>query len=178
MSKPNSVADFWAKVAVSATDECWEWTRGTDNFGYGLFRWGGRKQLRTHRLAYILTYGDTKTLCVLHRCDNPPCCNPAHLFLGTRADNVADRHTKGRDSQTFGAANHRAKLTDMDVRAICSIHAQGGITFAGLAAQYGVSSSTISRVVRRLRWTHVCNAGPGWKPGMPLVGRNGETLAL
>lgn len=90
---------FWAKVKISSEpDDCWEWTGGINPNGYG--RIGSHKygeQYSTHRLAYKLTHGEiTDGLFVLHSCDNRKCCNPAHLFLGTHKDNVADMINKGR----------------------------------------------------------------------------------
>ena len=85
---------FWSKVHV--TNGCWLWTRCRRKDGYGKLGLFG-EIVYAHRVAWLLTNGPIpKGLCVLHHCDNPPCCNPDHLFLGTRADNATDRDTKGR----------------------------------------------------------------------------------
>ena len=88
-------ARFWPKMDKCAEDACWEWSAAKDNWGYGLFY--GDSFTRAHRMAWVLTNGPIpEGLCVLHACDNPPCCNPAHLWLGTHLDNARDRENKGR----------------------------------------------------------------------------------
>lgn len=85
---------FWAKVRKS--DGCWPWIKSRQPYGYGRFNYQG-KQVQAHRVAWILTNGPIPDdLCVLHSCDNPPCCNPDHLFLGTKGDNNRDCIRKGR----------------------------------------------------------------------------------
>ena len=88
---------FWRRVAIRSANECWEWRGSRLPTGYGMLRWGHRK-IYSHRLAFALAYGVLpKWLRVLHRCDNPPCCNPAHLWAGTDLENMRDRDEKGRD---------------------------------------------------------------------------------
>ena len=92
--RQQTIARFWANVDQSS--ECWEWKAARDPYGYGAARYEAKK-IHSHRLAYILTYGPIpKGMQICHRCDNPPCCRPDHLFLGTAADNAADREQKGR----------------------------------------------------------------------------------
>jgi hypothetical protein len=94
---PEKVVElFWAKVARGA--DCWEWGGARNTSGYGWFRFGpDRTPTGAHRVAYELSNGPIPDgLAVLHRCDNPPCVNPAHLFLGTNQDNVTDKVNKGR----------------------------------------------------------------------------------
>lgn len=97
-------AAFWSRVDKSGgPDACWPWMGPMTDFGYGKFRVWNRTRT-SHRLAIEFTNGPIQTgsgyhgTCVLHRCDNPPCCNPAHLWLGTNADNAADRNAKGRSA--------------------------------------------------------------------------------
>ena len=107
MAKPNpilppfkeeDIVRFWSKVIRQENDRCWEWQAGKLVDGYGVF-YVSKKSIKAHRIAYLLHYRENPgTFCVLHTCDNPSCCNPAHLFLGTELDNVADRHAKRRDA--------------------------------------------------------------------------------
>lgn len=98
---PYQVRHFWARVDVKESVECWLWTAGTLPSGYGkVYVYEGVRKYRTagaHRIAWELTNGDIPSgLQVLHRCDQPACCNPAHLWLGTPLDNMRDRDRKGR----------------------------------------------------------------------------------
>ena len=90
------IGHFWERTVVTDSG-CWEWTGCRLPTGYGHIGFYQNRNCGTHRVAWILTHGDIpKGLCVCHKCDNPPCINPDHLFLGTRADNVHDRDAKGR----------------------------------------------------------------------------------
>lgn len=146
---------FWAKVDRSAgPDGCWIWNACLDSSGYGLF-WAGPKPMqRAHRVSWALVNGRLPDPCGLHRCDNPPCVNPAHIFEGTKKDNVIDRDTKGRGklpAKKYGSKHQNAKLSEADVLAI---RAATG-TQTELARQYGVSQITISRIKSRKRWGHL-----------------------
>lgn len=113
---------------------------------------GGRNHL-AHRLSYDMHKGSIPSdMCVCHKCDNPKCVHPDHLFLGTKADNSADKCTKGRQSRLKGAANGQSKLTDTDVRAIRQAE---GVTQGALASKYGVHQSLISLVKSGKIWTHI-----------------------
>lgn len=144
---------FWAKV--NKTNSCWLWTAGTYPVGYGKFAVANGTSASTtigaHRMAWRLTYGDPGTQHVLHRCDNRLCVNPAHLFLGTNFDNIADMVAKNRQSR--GESSGLNTLTEQDVRAIrkAAVHQRQ----CELAAQYGVSRATICRIVNYRLWTHV-----------------------
>lgn len=99
MPAPTTPEQFWARVERG--DGCWLWQGMTISGGYGRVGWRGMKAV-AHRVAWELTYGPIpEGLWVLHRCDNPPCCNPEHLFLGSRLDNIADMVAKGRGANRF-----------------------------------------------------------------------------
>lgn len=138
---------FWAKVDKSG--ECWLWTAGRTADGYGMFKVGGKVR-KAHRVSWVIANGDTGDLLVLHRCDVPACVNPAHLFLGTDADNAADRTVKGRGAK--GERMGRAKLTYENVASIRE-RVAGGEMQKALAAEFGVATSTIARIVIGERWT-------------------------
>jgi len=133
-------------------DSCWLWTGAVNNAGYGKFQLDGRT-LGAHKVAWQLANGPVPDgMLVCHRCDNPPCCNPAHLFLGTAADNTQDMHQKGRYPVRRGMAHHGAKLTDGQVADIRQRLAATSAPYSLLAAEFGVGKSTIWRIARRLNW--------------------------
>ena len=129
---------------------CWAWNGWHDAFGYGIVCMPGNKQARAHRVAYALLVGPIpKDMVVMHSCDNPDCVNPAHLSLGTRADNNRDMRQKRRHA--FGERNGHARLTQVDIDTIRSSAKKQ----AELAREYKVSQSHISRI----------KSGDVWNPG-------------
>ena len=157
--KPLTGADsarrFWQKVDRTG-DHCWPWTGVRYNTGYGQVKRGGRTQT-THRLAWTLTYGAIPDgLIVCHHCDNPICCRPDHLFLGTHHTNALDRTAKQRGVQAvrYGAENGMAILTEADVRAIREGRAEGR-SYNDLAREFGTSKSNVANIAKRRTWTHV-----------------------
>ena len=132
---------------------CWEWQGCVGRFGHGQLNIGGRTVM-AHRHAWRLRHGQIPIgLCVLHRCDNPPCCNPDHLFLGTRADNVADMDAKGRRGSSHGESNARSTIPDWLVDAVVRRYRRGGTTLKEIAddlAEQGmpVHFATISKWVK------------------------------
>lgn len=162
---------FWEKVdRAGGPEACWPWRSGTDRDGYGRFTVS--RSLRgtgAHRMAYELCVGEIPDgMCVCHACDNPLCCNPSHLFIGTNADNVLDRHTKGRDAtgdRSFarihperikrGEQINTAKLTAQQVRDIRALYYLYGVTQVELAQMYPVNRQNISGIVRGEKWRHV-----------------------
>ncbi len=174
---------FWSRIQKADGDACWPWqghTGATDHCRFG----SGKGRVGAHRYAYELTYGPIPAgMCVCHRCDNPPCCNPAHLFLGTKADNNHDTKAKGRaargdnhgthlhpesvprgaqhhtvlhpERRPRGKANKLAKLTDAAVMTLRQMYARHEATQTELARLFGVRQTTISRIVLRQSWTHV-----------------------
>ena len=107
-----------------------------------------------HRLAFTLEHGPIPAgMRVLHECDNPPCTNPRHLFLGTRADNVRDAAEKGRMAR--GERHHRTNLTDTDIRCIRELYATGRKLQREIGEEYGLTQGAISQIVHRQTWYHV-----------------------
>jgi hypothetical protein len=161
---------FWPKVDMRGDDECWPWLGYRDRRGYGKIRPKQSNSTKAHRVAWMLRYGSIPDgLCVLHHCDNPPCCNPHHLFLGTHLDNVADRHAKGRTASGEGAGmsavpselrprgetHGRAVLTEAQVLAIRATYATGGTSVRALAREFNCSKSMVHFIVTNQNWTHV-----------------------
>lgn len=144
---------FWEKVDKSAgPNGCWLWTASCNPGGYGAFGYHG-SVTHAHRVAWELTNGSIpKGLGALHHCDNPPCVNPAHLFLGTQADNAKDAVSKGRMHP--GEAHGRSKLTAADVLAIRAQYAEGGILQRELADAYSISPQQVYNIVHRRSWRH------------------------
>lgn len=151
---------YWSKVAKG--DGCWEWigARKSGPFPYGLYRLDGR-WVRAHRVSYEDAIGPIPPgLNVCHKCDNPPCVRPDHLFVGTTLDNVRDKIAKGRDFTPFrgqvqrGELNRAAKLTENDVSAIRAAVAAGERQ-KDIAARYGMDRANVSQIVRGFSWKHV-----------------------
>lgn len=137
---------------------CWEWTGAKRKKGYGSFQWGG-KPWAAHRAAWTMFRGPIpEGLVVCHRCDNPPCINPDHLFIGTARDNVGDAIAKGRRPRmqqvrrAIGENHGRALLTEDDVRFIRSHRALGS---RSLAMRFGVARSTVKNVLAGETWRHL-----------------------
>lgn len=146
-------AKFLAKVAVSSEEPCWPFTGWLNRRGYGQFSVDGRQQF-AHRIAWALAHGSNvpEGMRVLHRCDNPPCCNPSHLFLGTPLDNMRDMASKGREPS--GSRQPKAKLTDLKVTEIRA-RWQRGETQVHLANAFSVTPHLVWRIVHGRSWKHV-----------------------
>ncbi len=144
---------FWKFVAVSAVpDACWVWTGARASKGYGAFMCWPKTRV-AHRVAYSMTYGPIPAgMCVLHRCDTPPCCRPDHLFLGTRADNNRDMMEKGR--MAVGEMYPFAKLTGENVKAMRLLRASG-MTFQAIADLYDVHNVTAYFAITGKNWAHI-----------------------
>jgi hypothetical protein len=145
---------FWPKVTKTAG--CWIWTAARNRKGYGLFGKGRTVDghCHAHRAAWIITYGPIPDgLLVLHRCDNPPCVRPDHLFLGTDLDNAHDRDTKKRNLRNGVGFN--ARLTPAQVREIRAAYTAGEATQTQLGHQYGVSQGAISLLLLRKTYGHI-----------------------
>lgn len=147
---------FRSQIAEPNADGCILWGGLLQN-GYGVFntREGGKRRIRlAHRFAWELAFGRiTAGLYVLHRCDVPACVNPEHLFLGTPADNAADKVAKGR--QRKGESSSLSKLTAADVRSMRDRYAAGGVTQKQLAEEHRISLSNVYAVLTRRSWRHL-----------------------
>lgn len=156
---PAVISRFWSKVSRGDPRTCWEWTASKKNSRdcYGHFKIASYKTVTASRVAYAIAYGEEPgRLSVLHTCDNPACCNPAHLYLGTTKDNTRDMVSRGRARNGFrkGSSNGANKL---DARAVYIITRciRRGLTNTEIAARFGVHHSTISLIRRGKKWTHL-----------------------
>lgn len=142
---------FWARV--DKADSCWKWSGARNRDGYGFVRRQESFYL-AHRWAWTITYGPIpKGMGVLHRCDNPPCVNPSHLFLGDPKANAADRASKGRNAKNAGERHGQAKLNLRSVGEIRGMYSRGA-TCRELAALFRISKSQIHNVVTGKRWSN------------------------
>lgn len=147
---------FWAKVEVRGPGECWGWRGATNPKGYGMIgvtRGDRQAAITAHRFSYLIHHGPIPTgMQVCHTCDNPPCSNPAHLWLGTASDNQLDAFRKGRKvSPSLGRHGEMApdaRLTNAQASEIRSRNASGE-TQRALAREFGVSEATVYQIVHR-----------------------------
>lgn len=141
---------FWSKVEKGSEDECWEWQAATDPDGYGNFKIQGSVE-RAHRVALSLDKGSLSLLevfeLVRHRCDNPSCCNTAHLHEGTQKDNMIDMSERGRASGQ--------KLDADDARLIKERHANEDVSYSELADDFGVEKGSIAAILNGYSFKHV-----------------------
>lgn len=141
---------------VKKTDSCWIWIGAKYYNGYGAFYWGGgakhRRNTGAHRASYLLFVDEIPIgLDVLHKCDNPSCVNPEHLFVGTHIDNMHDKHKKGRANIAIGERHGHAKATEEIVRGI-----RNDIrTNVEIAKQVGLAANTVSYIRAGRTWKHV-----------------------
>lgn len=154
---------FNAKVDRSGgPDACWPWTGAKHVFGYGRLTirsrvTGAWTQETAHRIALWQETGSPPSDFVLHSCDNPCCCNPAHLREGTAKDNAQDAVQRGRQPgppPRYGEDNQATKLTEQSVQAIRTLATQG-FTHKALGRIFGIHHKTVGRIVNRQTWAHV-----------------------
>jgi hypothetical protein len=173
---PSAVERFWSYVDNTAgPDACWPWAGPRDSNSYGQLWWEGRLRLAARVMLELQGHLFQRGECALHRCDNPPCVNPQHLFVGTHKDNSDDMIAKGRDAKAYGDANgsrkhrermprgeghHGAKFTNQEVAEILASRESG----ASIARRYGVHRSCVNRIRSGVTWRHL----------QPQLGRNSQ----
>jgi hypothetical protein len=184
MVDPILVDRFKAKYALNRQTGCWDWTASTAGKGYGQIKLPGtRRQIYAHHLSWQIHHGKIPTgKYILHRCDNPRCVNPDHLFVGSAKVNAEDmkakdRHLRGelnteailteadirairmlwkaKDRHLRGELNTEAILTEADIRAIRMLCAAGDLPQRRIAQLFGIQQMEVSRIHRRERWAHV-----------------------
>jgi len=152
-------ARFWSKVQkLPGQDGCWIWTAGCNSKGYGNFSIldnGKRKYIIASRYSWYLAYGEEvpNEMCICHKCDNPPCVRPDHLFLGTREDNSKDCCQKGR--QVKGENVNSAKLTELQVQEIRIQYVTSNASQLSLSKKYNISESVVQSIVNNKIWKHI-----------------------
>lgn len=148
---------FENKILLIPESTCWHWCGAKNSDGYGSFQVEGKTQ-GAHRVSYQLYIGEIPCgLCVCHSCDTRGCVNPAHMFLGSHRDNMRDMTAKNRKCYKFvtGSNNHLSNLTEADIATIRNKHKSGAYYYKDLAEEFGVSLSSIAKIVTRKTWRHL-----------------------
>ena len=152
---------FWEKVDIRGDDECWNWKANKIPQGYGYIsvgnKWKGtRKELRTHRVSYELSFGEVPLgLVVKHKCDNPSCVNPRHLEAGTQKSNIKEMVVRGRQklNPNYGAKNHATKLSELTVQRIRIVG--NGLSIKTVAKMLNVSDATVAHIRTGRNWPYI-----------------------
>lgn len=132
---------------------CHLWTGFCNKAGYGRYRYKGEYKL-VHRMIFELKHGKLpKSVCVLHRCDNPPCLRDEHLFKGSKKMNTKDCVSKQRNAR--GSSHGCSKLSDKDIKRIRKYWRSNNYYRKELAAMFGVHKATIGKIIHRRAWTHL-----------------------
>lgn len=149
---------FASRYIPEPNSGCWLWMGHATTLGYGMLKNDNGKRQYAHRISYFLHYGKSPGMAhVLHKCDNPPCVNPEHLFLGTQSDNMRDMAAKGRHWDCSGERSPFAKLSAADVYQIRA--AKGGTSAIALGQRYGVGRCQIYAIWNRRSWINLPETG-------------------
>jgi hypothetical protein len=144
---------LWEKIKKVGDDECWEWVGTRTRDGYGMIKGKTKKIVPAHRMVYEQVKGPIPAgLVIMHTCDNPGCCNPAHLVPGTVNDNNQDKIVKGRTIGLPGELNPFVRLTEDKVRAIRQERKANGTSLNKIALQFGISKKQVLNIVHRRQW--------------------------
>lgn len=151
---------FWSKIKFAGTDDCWEWQANRSIAGYGKYKVSGEKRL-AHRLLFIQLYGAIPSdIMVCHKCDNPACCNPNHLWAGTAKDNIQDMIKKGRANKSRngiyprGSEHWQAKLSETDIPTIRERLLSGELK-SSIAKSYGITVTPLRQIELGITWKHI-----------------------
>lgn len=153
----NSPEEFGRKLdKCGGPEACWIWTGLKNKRGYGATSFDS-VWISAHRLAFYFEHGEIpKGMCVCHKCDNPACCNPKHLFLGTRVENVSDMVSKER--QARGMKHHSAKITEQQVLEMRRLYLETKVPVRIIAERFRVKRQTASRAILGKTWRHLKGA--------------------
>ena len=147
-SYKNTFEDVWKYINKGSLNDCWEWIKSLNTGGYGKIKING-KTYRSHRIVYELTFGKIPDgLLVCHKCDNPPCCRPSHLFLGSHSDNRKDAQNKNRVA--YGERCLLSKLTKKDVQKMRKV--SSGKSLRELATMFGTCRSNVHAIIHNKTW--------------------------
>ena len=154
---------FWEKVDKKSDDECWGWLGCLDREGYGEIYCKAIPHFKAHKISWLIYFGKSipNGICVLHKCDNPKCVNPNHLYLGTQKDNAKDREERDRGNRRFlygkehpqhGEKHWSNKLSEKDVKEIRQLWATGDYTLRELGKKFSVSHGLINNINHGRKW--------------------------
>lgn len=142
------------ETKINKTNSCWNWIGRIHPNGYGIFN--SRHETKAHRVSYLLYNGHiSNNLHVLHKCDNPKCVRPDHLFLGTHQDNMTDKCMKNRTSRMLGEIHPQAKITSNIVINIRQEYSMNNISQRDLAKKYGLSQTHVKDIIKKTVWKHI-----------------------
>lgn len=159
--RPSYEYQFWRRVRITDNpDECWIWQGRIQGSGHGMFYKKDGGSTSAHRIAYLLTHGIAlpKHIMVCHNCpqgDNPACCNPRHLWIGTARQNNEDMARKGRAARLKGEQHPQAKLTGSKVRKLRSMYATGKYSHMDLSEVFKIDRGYVCQIIQRKYWRHV-----------------------